>query len=132
MREITAYKTSDGKLFEDEKKAFAHQQDIIGELLDHLVADIGGNITRIDRHKTLVATLESKDRDKIIIKLYQAITHNQEDKMENKFYMNIETGSVDTYDGWYYTNEDGKEVNAVDLGEVVEVVKDKDGDWEEA
>lgn len=53
-------------------------------------------------------------------------------KKTNKFYMNTETGSVDSYDGWYYTNEDGKEVNAVDLGEVVEVVKNAEGDWVEA
>lgn len=76
MREITAYKTSDGKLFEDEKKAFAHQQDIIGELLDHLIVDIGGNVTRIDRHKILVATLESKERDSLIAALYYATTYN--------------------------------------------------------
>jgi hypothetical protein len=44
---------------------------------------------------------------------------------EEKRYMNPETGSIDTYDGWFYKNEDGKEVNAVDLGEVVEV--DKNG-----
>jgi len=49
-----------------------------------------------------------------------------------KFYMNIETGQVDTEDGWFYENEDGIEVNAVELGEVVEVVKNDDGEWVEA
>lgn len=34
-------------------------------------------------------------------------------------YMNTKTGSIDTYDGWYYENEDGQSVNAVDRGEVV-------------
>ena len=48
--------------------------------------------------------------------------------MGEKYYMNIETGSVDTYDGWYYKNENGESVNAVDLGEVVEVEK-VDGEW---
>lgn len=38
-----------------------------------------------------------------------------------KQYMNIKTGSIDTYDGWYYTDENGKTVNAVDLGEVEEM-----------
>lgn len=38
-----------------------------------------------------------------------------------KEYMNIETGTVGTYDDWFYTNEDGETVNAVDLGEVVEI-----------
>ena len=46
-----------------------------------------------------------------------------------KMYMNPETGSVDDYDGWNYKTEDGQSVNAVDLGEVVEVEKNEDGDW---
>jgi hypothetical protein len=49
-----------------------------------------------------------------------------------KTYMNLETGTVGQYDDWFYTNEDGVSVNAVDLGEVVEVVKDSNGDWIEA
>lgn len=47
----------------------------------------------------------------------------------NKHYMNIKTGSVDTYDGWYYKDENGVEQNGVDLDEVVEVKKNSDGDW---
>lgn len=50
----------------------------------------------------------------------------------DKFYMNTKTGSVDTYDGWFYVNEAGEEVNAVDLGEAIEVIKDANGDWVEA
>lgn len=46
-------------------------------------------------------------------------------------YMNIATGSVDSYEGWDYEDENGENVNAVDLGEVVEVVKDENGDWVE-
>lgn len=49
-----------------------------------------------------------------------------------KMYMNIATGSVDTKDGWDYEDENGDIVNGVDRGEVVEVVKDKDGSWVEA
>lgn len=48
-----------------------------------------------------------------------------------KMYMNILTGSVDSYDGWWYPDEDGVEVNAVDLGEVIEVVM-VNGEWVEA
>lgn len=48
-----------------------------------------------------------------------------------KQYMNVETGTVDTRDGWDYENENGETVNAVDLGEVVEVEKDANGDWVE-
>ena len=38
-----------------------------------------------------------------------------------KIYMNIETGSTGTIDEWDYENESGKIVNAVDLGEVIEI-----------
>jgi len=38
-------------------------------------------------------------------------------------YMNINTGSVDAFDGWWYENEDGEMVNGVNLGEVVEIEK---------
>lgn len=52
--------------------------------------------------------------------------------MVDQMYMNLGTGSVDTYDGWWYDNENGEKVNAVDLGEVVEVKKNENGDWVEA
>ena len=45
------------------------------------------------------------------------------------YFMNPATGSVDDYDGWWYETEGGEKVNAVDRGEVVRVVKDKDGNW---
>jgi len=51
------------------------------------------------------------------------------ESQDTKMYMNIQTGSVDCYDGWYYENELGEKVNAVDLGEVIEVEKDNNGDW---
>ena len=75
MVTIEAFKTSDGTLFEDEKKAQAHQLDIIGELLDALLVDIGGNVTRVDRHRILMATIENPDRDKLLGQLYHATTH---------------------------------------------------------
>jgi|LGVE01.1.fsa_nt_gb hypothetical protein len=76
MRTIEAYQTSDGKIFECDRKAEAHQIDLIGELLDALFVDIGGNVTRVDRHRILMATIENKDRDSLIVKLYQAVSHN--------------------------------------------------------
>jgi hypothetical protein len=50
--------------------------------------------------------------------------------MEEKYYMNPHTGSVDTYDGWFYYDElTGESLSAVDRGEVFEVVKDENGHW---
>jgi hypothetical protein len=48
-----------------------------------------------------------------------------------KMYINLKTGSVDTRDGWNYQTENGQAVNAVDRGEVVEVVKGISGEWVE-
>lgn len=45
--------------------------------------------------------------------------------MKDTLYMNIETGSVDSYDGWFYENANGETVNAVDRGEVVQVSDDE-------
>ena len=51
--------------------------------------------------------------------------------MITKTYMNINTGSTGTYTEWDYISESGEPANAVDLGEVVEVKRDSDGDWVE-
>jgi hypothetical protein len=44
------------------------------------------------------------------------------------YFMNISTGTVDNYNGWWYEDENGKPVNAVDRGEVVQVSR-VDGEW---
>ena len=50
-----------------------------------------------------------------------------------RVYMNPATGSVDTYDGWWYEDQDGNRVNAVDKGDVIEVTWNEDGQhWTEA
>lgn len=50
----------------------------------------------------------------------------KEIKMTNTTYMNIETGSTGIYAEWWYVNNEGEMVNAVDLNEVIEV------EWDEA
>ena len=53
-------------------------------------------------------------------------------KTKEQKYMNIHTGSVDVYDGWFYENEDGEKVNAVDREEVTPVFWNEDENyWEE-
>jgi len=52
--------------------------------------------------------------------------------MGMQMYMNVKTGSIDSYDGWNYDNEDGEQVNAVELGEVVPVAwNNKTESWDE-
>ena len=60
MKEITAYKISDGRLFEDECKAYAAQEDLIGEELDGLLKLFELDITRTQEHKALLKVLNKK------------------------------------------------------------------------
>lgn len=54
------------------------------------------------------------------------------EKQMEKMYMNLKTGSVDNYEGWWYQDENGNKVNAVDLDEVIEVEwNEKIGYWVE-
>ena len=50
-------------------------------------------------------------------------------RKQDAVYMNEATGSIGAYDEWWYINDDGEEVNAVDLDEVVEI-EGQDGTWE--
>lgn len=47
----------------------------------------------------------------------------------NHDYMNIETGEVQDFDGWFYEDENGVQRNAVLQCEVVRVEKDIYGGW---
>jgi hypothetical protein len=57
--------------------------------------------------------------------------------MSNKMYMHVNTGSVDTVEGWAYEDENGKYTGedtveaCLKSGDFVEVVKDEDGEWVE-
>jgi len=78
--EITAYKTSDGQIFENEGKAKAHQEDILGELLDaFLPYDDRGNVTATDRYNLLMKQLKDPDLYKKIKALYQTVEFMQEE-----------------------------------------------------
>ena len=73
---ITCYKTSDGQLFEDERKASVHQKDLIGEMLDGLVADDDrGNVTRTDRFNILTKMLNDPELKKKVTDLYNALNY---------------------------------------------------------
>jgi len=59
-------------------------------------------------------------------------TIKNEIESRDTIFMNEKTGEIDAYDGWYHTDDDGKSVNAVDLGQVVEVEWNHENcEWEE-
>ena len=55
--------------------------------------------------------------------------NNRNIEKGEKIYMNTITGAVDKYEDWYYENEEGEQVNAVDLNEVVEVFLTSKGEY---
>lgn len=74
MRTIEAYQTSDGQIFTDDRKAKAHQEDIIGQLLDDFLPnDDRGNITRTDRYNILMKQLNDPKLKAKIAALYEAV-----------------------------------------------------------
>ncbi len=49
-----------------------------------------------------------------------------------QYYMNAETGSVDTHSGWWYHHAHRGTINAADEGEVIPVLWNFDNEiWEE-
>ena len=76
MQPIEVYKTSDGRYFEDKRKAEEHRMNIIGELLDNFLPnDDRGNITTSDRYSILVKQLNDPELAKKVTALYMAVTY---------------------------------------------------------
>lgn len=72
---ITAFKTSDGKMFQNEREAIKHQQDLLGEALDDLLPyDDRGNVTQVDRFNLLMKMLDDKNLKNKIYELNRIMT----------------------------------------------------------
>jgi len=81
MKEVTCFKTSDGKLFENNKKASDHQQDLIGEMLDGLLPDDDrGNLTRADRYNILMKMIKDPALKHKIENLHFALFFNNDEE----------------------------------------------------
>lgn len=62
MRQMECYKTSDGLLFEDEDKAQAHEDDLIGEELDEFFRlHFEFDTRRSDIYRGILKVLKNKD-----------------------------------------------------------------------
>jgi hypothetical protein len=66
MKTITAYQSSDGMLFHDERKCRQHQTDIIGADIDGLLMMFELDITRSQQFKA-VLTVMGKQPDLISV-----------------------------------------------------------------
>jgi hypothetical protein len=60
MQEITAYLCSDGSIHSDEKKARAHEDDLLGQELDGLLRLFELDITRNQEHKGILCAMKKR------------------------------------------------------------------------
>ena len=83
MKIITeCYKTSDGQLFEDEDKAIAHDNDILGQELDQLLKLAEIDITRNMECGALLRWMSRRKELTESIDMLHAILHHGDDSNE--------------------------------------------------
>lgn len=81
MQTIEAYQTVDGMIFNDERRALAHEEDLLGQELDAicLLANIN-NMTRSDQYSFCINLMKKKpELRKIINTLYKILNSDLED-----------------------------------------------------
>jgi hypothetical protein len=61
MKTIEAYQTSDGQVFTDDRKAKAHQDDLIGQEIDELVRVLGLDVGFSQLHKAALNVVNNAD-----------------------------------------------------------------------
>lgn len=60
LQEITAYRCSDGSIHSDEKKAQAHEDDLLGQELDGLLRLFELDITRNQEFKGILCAMKKR------------------------------------------------------------------------
>ena len=61
MVEISAYKCYDGMIFEDEKKAKEHEDDLLGQELDGLLRLFDLDISRNQEYLALLSVMKKRE-----------------------------------------------------------------------
>jgi hypothetical protein len=79
MREIEAYQCSDGALFTDEKKAAAHDDDLLGQEIDGLLRLYGLDITRNQEFKGCLSVMGKRQELKAAAAAILAILNHAEE-----------------------------------------------------
>lgn len=79
MREISAYKTADGLIFEDEDKAAAHEIDLIGAALDGLISHVLKlDVTQSEKVKAILPAIKERKALKSTINLLHIYMQDDE------------------------------------------------------
>jgi len=76
----TAYKTSDGRLFEDEDDANKAQADIVGECVNGLFKLFGLDVSRNQEFRGCLAAMKHPDLFKEVDALYNALTFSKDNQ----------------------------------------------------
>ena len=79
MIEISAYKCCDGMMFEDEKKAREHENDLLGQELDGLLRLFDLDISRNQEYKALLSVMKKrKELSESISAILNILNHESE------------------------------------------------------
>ena len=78
MEQITAYRDSNGHLYDDYGQAANAQADIIGQALDTLMADIEHS-----KYRLIMNTMKSKDFKANVIKLCNAVENEDWENLQD-------------------------------------------------
>lgn len=79
MREITAYQCADGSIHEDERKAKAHDDDLLGAELDGLLRLFALNLTRNQEFSGILAAMKKRKELQESVKLIINILEQDHD-----------------------------------------------------
>jgi len=81
MKTIEAYQCADGLMFDDEDKAKAHDDDLLGQELDGLLKQFqfGGTLSRNDEYRGLMRLMDNRSElKKSIISILQILEHGDD------------------------------------------------------
>lgn len=78
MKTIEAYQCADGSIHDDEKKAMAHDDDLLGAELDGLLKMFELDITRNQEYKALILVMKKrKELETTLASIVQILQHKE-------------------------------------------------------
>jgi len=80
MKQITAYQSSDGAIFEDEDKAAAHDDDLLGQEIDGLLRLYSLDISRNQEFKGCLSVMgKRQELAEAAAAILAILNHSKED-----------------------------------------------------
>lgn len=79
MKEITAYQCSDGAIFNDDRNAKTHEDDLLGQEIDGLLKLYKLDISRNQEYKGCLSVMQNRAELRKSVSLILAILEHGED-----------------------------------------------------